>query len=292
MSTELEPTRGAPHLAPEGVLLPRTDVMRESAPPPVETALASGIAIDAAPPAGGPMAEEAAAPRGRSFGALLWKEWVRPFILILIVMGTFRSAVADWNHVPTGSMKPTILVGDRIFVNKLAYDLKIPFTRIRLADWGEPRRGDLVVFFSPADGKRLVKRVVALPGERVAMADNHLIVDGESIAYEPLDPGIIDELGAKDRQGRTFRQERLGDRAHPVMTVPSRPTTKHSFNEILVPEGHYYVMGDNRDESFDSRWFGFVAEDLIVGRAIAIAISVDPDHFYLPRWHRFFSGLP
>jgi signal peptidase I len=252
----------------------------EAPPPPIDPA-APAAAVQ----------EAAAAPRGRGLGSLLWREWVRPFILILMVMGTFRSAVADWNHVPTGSMKPTILVGDRIFVNKLAYDLKIPFTRVRLAEWGLPQRGDLVVFFSPADGKRLVKRVVGLPGERVSMSDNQLMVNGRKIAYEPLDPSIIEELGVKDRQGRTFSQERLGSRVHPVMMVPSRPS-RHSFEEMVVPEGHYYVMGDNRDESFDSRWFGVVPEHLIVGRAIAIAISVDPDHFYLPRWHRFFSGLP
>jgi signal peptidase I len=266
-----------------------------TAPQPASDAAAPEGAGTAPPPIAptAPLAvEEAAAPsRGRGFGALLWREWVRPFILILMVMGTFRSAVADWNHVPTGSMKPTILVGDRIFVNKLAYDLKIPFTRIRLAEWGLPQRGDLVVFFSPADGKRLVKRVVALPGERVSMVDNRLMVNGRPLAYEPLDPSIIQELGDKDRQGRTFSQEHLGSRVHPVMLVPSRPS-RHSFEETVVPEGHYYVMGDNRDESFDSRWFGVVPEHLIVGRAIAIAISVDPEHFYLPRWHRFFSGLP
>lgn len=267
-----------------------------------DTSSPSQLAAEAAPAAEAPTtaaqegppaaaSEEPATPRGSGLGAVFWREWVRPFILILMVMGTFRSAVADWNHVPTGSMKPTILVGDRIFVNKLAYDLKIPFTKIRLAEWGLPQRGDLVVFFSPADGKRLVKRVVALPGERVSMSDNRLMVNGKPIAYEPLDPSIIQELGDKDRQGRTFSQERLGTRVHPVMMVPSRPS-RHSFEEIVVPEGHYYVMGDNRDESFDSRWFGVVPEHLIVGRAIAIAISVDPDHFYLPRWHRFFSGLP
>ena len=230
-------------------------------------------------------------PRERRFGGPLWREWIRPFILILIVMGTFRSAVADWNHVPTGSMKPTILVGDRIFVNKLAYDLKVPFTRVRLASWAVPARGELVVFFSPADGKRLVKRVVGLPGERVSMTTNKLVVNGNKIDYEPLDEDVIDELDAADRQGRLFAQERLGEHAHPVMTAPFRPS-KQSFDETQVPEGHYFVMGDNRDESFDSRWFGVVAEELIVGRAIAIAISVDPERFYLPRWNRFFSGLP
>jgi signal peptidase I len=274
MSNELDPTPRDHQVAAEPTAVP------DQAP-----ALSAPLA------AATPTAEEPAGRRGRGLGGLLWKEWVRPFILILMVMGTFRSAVADWNHVPTGSMKPTILVGDRIFVNKLAYDLKIPFTRVRLAEWGLPRRGDLVVFFSPADGKRLVKRVVALPGERVAMANNHLVVNGERLAYEPLDPLVIQELGIKDRTGRTFRQERLGDRKHPVMLIPSRPS-RNEFNETTVPDRHYYVMGDNRDESFDSRWFGVVPEHLIVGRAIAIAISVDPDHFYLPRWHRFFSGLP
>ncbi|MDX1382585.1 MAG: signal peptidase I [Thermoanaerobaculia bacterium] len=231
------------------------------------------------------------APAGRGFGRLLWREWVRPFILILVVMGTFRSAVADWNHVPTGSMKPTILVGDRIFVNKLAYDLRVPFTRLRLATWSEPARGDLVVFFSPADGKRLVKRVVGLPGDRVAMEENRLTVNGEPVTYEPLDSRIISELDDDDRRGRAFRQEQLGDHAHPVMWASLRPS-RDTFAEIEVAGDHYFVMGDNRDESFDSRWFGVVPGQLIVGRATGVAISVDPDRYDLPRWNRFFSGLP
>src|SRR3954462_2672127 len=93
----------------------------------------------------------------------VWYE-LRPILVMLVVLFSFRSAVADYNVVPTGSMKPTIIEGDRIFVNKLAYDLKIPFTRIHIAQWADPKRGDVVVFDRPSDGVRLVKRVVAIPG--------------------------------------------------------------------------------------------------------------------------------
>ncbi len=230
-------------------------------------------------------------PARPSWGRSLWSDWVRPFLLILAVMGTFRSAVADWNHVPTGSMKPTILIGDRIFVNKLAYDLKVPFSRMRLASWSDPRRGDLVVFFSPADGKRLVKRVVGLPGDAISMVDNRLRVNGAEIAYSKLGADVVSELRANERRGRTFQLEHLGDRDHPVMLAPRRPS-RRSFEETVIPEGDYFVMGDNRDESFDSRWFGVVDREQIVGRAIAVAISVDPDHYFIPRWGRFFSNLP
>jgi len=92
----------------------------------------------------------------------LWNEWIKSLLIVVLVVGGFRSAIADWNDVPSGSMKPTILEGDRIVVNKLAYDLKVPFTKWRIARWTKPQRGDIVVLFSPADGKRLVKRVVGL----------------------------------------------------------------------------------------------------------------------------------
>src|SRR6186713_1565178 len=105
---------------------------------------------------------------------------IRIFLLMLLVVSSLRSALADWNDVPTGSMKPTIEIGDRVVVNKLAYDLKLPFTTIELFRWGNPKRGDIVVLFSPVDGTRLVKRVVALPGDRVAMYDNQLYVNGKA----------------------------------------------------------------------------------------------------------------
>src|SRR6185436_509188 len=114
----------------------------------------------------------------REKSSRFWREWAKPLLTILLITSAFRSAIADWNDVPTGSMKPTILEGDRVFVNKLAFDLKVPFTTWRLATWGEPKRGDIVVLFSPHDGTRLVKRVVGLPGEIIEMRDNKLFVNG------------------------------------------------------------------------------------------------------------------
>src|SRR2546426_2846598 len=106
----------------------------------------------------------------------LWNEWARPLLIILIICCSLRSAVADWNYVPTGSMKPTILEGDRIFVNRVAYDLKVPFTTWHLLEWADPRRGDIVVLYSPADEKRLVKRVIGVPGDEIELSDNRLFV--------------------------------------------------------------------------------------------------------------------
>src|SRR5262245_51811636 len=124
----------------------------------------------------------------------LRKSWLKPLATALIAMVTFRSAVADWNVVPTGSMKPTILEGDRIFVNKLAYDLKVPFLEQPLLEWSDPKRADIVTFRSPIDGTLFVKRVVGLPGDRIEMRDNRLFVNGKPATYGPLDPAIPQQL--------------------------------------------------------------------------------------------------
>src|SRR3954452_10948133 len=111
---------------------------------------------------------------------------IRIFALMLLIVSSMRSALADWNDVPTGSMKPTIQEGDRVVVNKLAYDLKVPFTTIEIFRWADPQRGDIVVLFSPVDGVRLVKRVIAIPGDRVAMLNNQLYVNGVAAHVAPL----------------------------------------------------------------------------------------------------------
>jgi signal peptidase I len=223
--------------------------------------------------------------------ARAWRDWLRSAILLVLVITALRSAVADWNDVPTGSMKPTIVEGDRIFVNKLAYDLKIPYTRWRLARWSDPARGDIVVLLSPGDGTRLVKRVVGLPGDEIAMDRNRLVVNGEPVVYRPIGSELRESdvpLGVTS--GRIVAVEELDTSPHPVMLTP-HATALHSFEPMTIPGDGYFVMGDNRDESLDSRHFGLVERRMILGRAVAVAASVDPDNYFLPRWKRFFQAL-
>lgn len=223
----------------------------------------------------------------------LWREWIKPLLIILLVVGSFRSVFADWNDVPTGSMVPTILEGDRIFVNKLAYSLRLPFTTVHLVAWDDPQRGDIVVFFSPSDQKRLVKRVVGLPGDEISLRNNRLVINGEVARYEWLDEEELDEA-ARNRQpqGRFF-EEAIGGMDHPVAFSPYQPVEQRArnFGPIKVPEGQFFVMGDNRDNSRDSRFFGTVERDRIVGRAAAVAFSLDRKEGFQPRWSRSFQKL-
>jgi len=220
-----------------------------------------------------------------------WREWIRPLGTVALVVFSFRSSIADWNDVPTGSMKPSIIEGDRVFVNKLAYDLKIPFTRMRIAEWGDPERGDVVVFFAPTDGTRMVKRVIGLPGDRIELLNNQVFVNGEALAYEELDSWFVEQIPAAARPAHLFASELLADRKHPMMITPNRPAPR-TGGPFVVPEGHYFMMGDNRDNSLDSRFYGAVARDRIVGRSTAVVFSFEPDRWLRPRWGRFFESMP
>lgn len=219
-----------------------------------------------------------------------WREWMRPIFVVLIITSAFRSAVADWNDVPSGSMKPTILEGDRIFVNKLAYDLKIPFTTKRVAQWGNPKRGDIVILFSPADEKRLVKRVMGLPGDRIELKDGKLYINGIAAVYDPLDSNRLNEIPKQQLLDYGFYNENIDGTSHPVLVMPWRPSFRNMPPET-ISAGFYFVMGDNRDNSFDSRGFGLVQRQSILGRATAVVASLNPEQHYFPRWHRFFTAL-
>jgi len=220
---------------------------------------------------------------------LLWKGWGVSILIAVAVATSFKSAIADWNDVPTGSMKPTILEGDRIFVNKLAYDLKIPYTTIRLAKWSDPGRGDIVVFFSPENDKRLVKRVVGLPGDIIAMYNNQLFINGRPLEYKAFTKEDLGRVGVNEWSRYHFYIEDLTGHEHSVMLYRGR-TESDTFGAIAIPEGEYFMMGDNRDHSADSRAFGFVERRRIVGRASVIVIS-RYESFLHPRWDRFFKSL-
>jgi len=220
-----------------------------------------------------------------------WREWLRPILVVVLICASFRSAVADWHDVPTGSMKPTIMEGDRILVNKLSYDLKVPLIGWRLARWAEPDPGEVVICTSPATGDRLVKRVIGAAGDTVEMRDGRVFVNAKPLAYDRLDSDTIAQLDVDERTGRLFASEQLGDHEHPVMLTPNVKAIR-SFNPVVVPDGAVFVMGDNRDRSADSRQFGFVDLATVTGRAWRIAFSLDPDRYYLPRWDRTLRALP
>lgn len=221
---------------------------------------------------------------------VFFREWIKPFLLAILIVTPFRSSLADYYEVPTGSMKPSILEGDRIFVDKRAYDLRIPFTGIQVSHHADPVRGDIVVCLSPRDGVRLVKRVVGVPGDTIELVDNRLIINGERVAYRPL--GTSKHTGLPDPSGlpQTEVVEQLPGRTHRLLWTPSRFSSS-SFGPVEVPRGAYLMLGDNRDNSGDSRAFGFVRRDQILGRATGIIYSLDPRETLAPRWKRFLSAL-
>ena len=219
----------------------------------------------------------------------LWREWIKPIGLMAIILFPLRSAVADWNWVPSGSMKPTILEGDLVFVNKLAYDLKMPFTLQRLGEWDNPARGDIVVFFSPHDGMRLVKRVVAVPGDTIELRNNVLLLNGKAMAYESVNAQAYAKEIYEDARAVLAIEKGAGP-SHLVMELPSH-RARRTFDSITVPPGKYFVLGDSRDNSFDSRFWGFVERRQIVGQANRVLLSFDKNHRYVPRLRRTLSSL-
>lgn len=225
-----------------------------------------------------------------SFGRSLWNAWIKPLAVAGAIVFPLKSAVADWNWVPTGSMRPTILEGELVFINKLAYDLKVPFTTHHLATWGDPARGDIVVCFSPADGRRLVKRVIGLPGDRITVVGAQVQVNGSAASYAPALDLWSRHLTPAEHQQTRVAEEKLGGVRHPIIVTLADLQASREL-EYVVPAGQYFMMGDNRDRSFDSRYFGSVARQQIVGQAVGVALSFDPDHLFLPRTDRCFNGL-
>lgn len=245
----------------------------------------------------------------RRLSAYLWRDWIRPLALPFLLITAAKSALADINYVPSGSMQPTILPGDVVVIDKLAYDLRVPFTFARLARWADPARGDIVVCFSPEDGTRLVKRIVALPGDTVELREDVLWLNGIRQTYTPLAPDApgVRDLPAAERTSAVFAREHFAGpatpapafaaptpgpaaRSHAVMALPARPALR-TWGPVRVPAGHYWALGDNRDNSHDSRFYGPIPRSAIIGRARSVAVSADLDRWLCPRFGRFFTAL-
>jgi len=195
-------------------------------------------------------------------------------------MCVFRSAVADWYEVPTGSMKPTIVEGDRIFTDKMAYDLRVPFTKISLLKLAEPQAGDIIVFDSVAAQNRLIKRVIGVPGDSVALVDNQLVINGEKLNYDPVSETAINRVEIENLHGIKHAVE-----------LSKQRSAMQNFAPVIIPENMYLAMGDNRDNSADSRVIGLVPRAELLGRAKRVIVSLDYDNYYLPRKDRVLKAL-
>ena len=195
-------------------------------------------------------------------------EYTAPFFPVLFVVLVLRSFLIEPFQIPSASMVPTLQIGDFILVNKYAYGLRLPVTRTKIVDIDEPVRGDVMVFFPPNDKRYFIKRVVGLPGDHIQILDNQLFVNGQAMGQS--DANVTYTAG----YGYKIVNEDLAGTPHLVRKRRVASSLGKSFSYI-VPEGHYFMMGDNRDNSSDSRVWGAVPEDNIVGRAFAIWMHWD-----------------
>ena len=223
----------------------------------------------------------------------------RGFIAFLLAFGLIRTAVADYNPVPSGSMHPTILEGDVVLINRLAYDLKIPLTDIAVSHLGDPQRGDIVTFYSPKDRTRLIKRVIGLPGDTVAMHNKHVLINEQPASYVALDV-TTEKVGAGHEIPALRLSEKLGDEYIGAKYIGDRPhrvqwlsgiSSVDNFGPIIIPADQYLMLGDNRDNSADSRYIGLVPRSLLIGRAERILVSAAITENWMPRVERFGESL-
>jgi signal peptidase I len=179
-----------------------------------------------------------------------------------------------------------------VFVNRLAFDLKVPLTDVVLAHLGEPRRGDIVTFRSPRDNTLLIKRVVALPGDVVEMRNERLFINGRGADYRVLQQSL-DSIGGTALPALQLAESWGGKAAQPRRHIQIIPdvTAPRTFGPVTVPQGEYLMLGDNRDNSADSRVIGLVPRKLLVGRAERVLVSADYQGNWMPRTERFGMSL-
>lgn len=192
-------------------------------------------------------------------------EYVQSFFPVFLVVLVLRSFLFEPFRIPSGSMIPTLLVGDFILVNKFSYGVRLPVTHTKILDTGEPERGDVAVFRYPQDpGLDYIKRVIGLPGDTVVYSNRTFTVNGQ-VMTTGGDQDYVSPVSESLVPGATVREEKMGETVHVILEfdqeMPKRSGT------FVVPEGHYFMVGDNRDRSNDGRFWGFVPEENLVGKA-------------------------
>lgn len=216
----------------------------------------------------------------------LWVEWGASFFPVILIVFVLRSFLFEPFKIPSGSMIPTLLVGDFILVNKFTYGIRLPVINTKVIEIGSPQRGDVMVFRYPEDPSLdYIKRVVGLPGDTVAYQNKHLTINGEAVATEK----VADYFHSERLYYSEQYSEQLGSVSHRMLNDTDAPafipdaaqfpyrencTYNHSGVVCKVPPGHYFMMGDNRDNSRDSRAWGFVPEQNIVGKAFFIWLNL------------------
>jgi len=223
-----------------------------------------------------------------SWARRLWDQFGTLAVAVLLALA-IRAFVIEPYRIPSGSMLPTLLIGDHLFVNKFAYGPKIPFTDYRLPGWRKPRRGDVVVFtvardrvghIYPADqhpefdSDRFVKRIVGLPGDTIELRDGVVFVNGQRVPWEPTQETFTDEIGRVLRVGR----EQLDGHPHAILRNPNPAEVDPrvlQMSPVTLPPDRYFMMGDNRDSSNDSRFWGTVHGPDIKGPAFVLYWSWD-----------------
>lgn len=219
-------------------------------------------------------------PRRPPDGRVPWLvDAVAPFFPVLLVVLVLRSFVVEPFQIPSGSMIPTLEVGDFILVNKFSYGLRLPVVGTKVVDVGEPKRGDVMVFFPPDDKRYFIKRVIGLPGDEIRVVNNVLYINGTKV---PQVPAALDYLELEP--GFKVVREQLGE--HGYLVRMRRRASEYGVNfHARVPSGHYFMMGDNRDNSYDSRAWGPIPEQNIVGKAFLVWMHWE-DFFSLPSFDR------
>lgn len=215
-------------------------------------------------------------------------DYSRSFFPALFFVLIIRSFIVQPYRVPTGSLEPTVMPGDFILVQQYSYGVRLPVLQTKILNTGEPKRGDIALFYYPEDTSiRFVKRVIGLPGDHVVYKNKVLTINGKEMKQEVVGPDLNEDPGQLP-QPVMRKREQLGKVPHDIFISQDRGWFQEI--DVNVPVGHYFMMGDNRDNSADSRYWGFVPEAYLIGRAFAVWMSWDTNKSWI-RWNRLFTGI-